>query len=221
MMKKLFYFFVLIFLSSFVSAAIIHGTIYDLSISKVDNVIVEINTNPQQRYVAVNGTYSFQVPTGRYTITTQYLADSSMYAEENITIIDGGKYILDLFLYPDIEENLIDDLDFEIVDPYEEKNYFWFLFPLAVVMIIFLFVLLKLNKKLVKEEIKEENKLKDEDLSKMLDLLKKNNKRMTQKEIRKHFPLSEAKISLMIAELESLNKVKKIKKGRGNIIVLK
>ena len=43
---------------------------------------------------------------------------------------------------------------------------------------------------------------------------------MTQKDLRKHFAMSEAKISLMITELESLKKIKKIKKGRGNIIIL-
>ena len=45
--------------------------------------------------------------------------------------------------------------------------------------------------------------------------------RTTQKGIRKQIPLSEAKISLMIAELEHKGIVDKIKKGRGNIIILK
>ena len=39
-------------------------------------------------------------------------------------------------------------------------------------------------------------------------------------EIRKHFPLSEAKISLMITELEHKGIVNRIKKGRGNVIIL-
>jgi uncharacterized membrane protein len=54
----------------------------------------------------------------------------------------------------------------------------------------------------------------------MLSLLAKNQGRMTQKDIRKEFPLSEAKISLIIAQLESAGKISKIKKGRGNIIIL-
>ena len=41
-----------------------------------------------------------------------------------------------------------------------------------------------------------------------------------QKDLRKQLMLSEAKVSLMISELESLNKLKRIKKGRANIIVL-
>jgi uncharacterized membrane protein len=60
------------------------------------------------------------------------------------------------------------------------------------------------------------------DLAKdVLDFIKKENGRTTQKDIRKHFPSSEAKISLIISELEDNGIVKRIKKGRGNIIVLK
>ncbi|MBI1970479.1 hypothetical protein HYS47_01920 [Candidatus Woesearchaeota archaeon] len=55
---------------------------------------------------------------------------------------------------------------------------------------------------------------------KIIELLQKNQGRMTQKEIRKELPLSEAKVSLLITELEYAAKIKKIKKGRGNIIVL-
>lgn len=43
--------------------------------------------------------------------------------------------------------------------------------------------------------------------------------RITQKELRKMLPYSEAKISLVVAQLESAGKIKKIKKGRGNILV--
>jgi uncharacterized membrane protein len=34
-------------------------------------------------------------------------------------------------------------------------------------------------------------------------------------------PLSEAKISLIVTELEHTNKVVKVKKGRGNVILVK
>ena len=54
----------------------------------------------------------------------------------------------------------------------------------------------------------------------VLNFIKDEGGRTTQKDIRKKIPLSEAKISLMISELESSGDVKKIKKGRGNIIVL-
>ena len=43
---------------------------------------------------------------------------------------------------------------------------------------------------------------------------------MKSKDIRKAFGLSEAKASLIITELEHKNLVKRIKKGRGNVIIL-
>jgi uncharacterized membrane protein len=52
-------------------------------------------------------------------------------------------------------------------------------------------------------------------------IIKEEGGRTTQKDIRKKIPLSEAKVSLMISELEAKGKIQKIKKGRGNIIVVK
>ena len=54
----------------------------------------------------------------------------------------------------------------------------------------------------------------------VLKAIKDEGGRSTQKDIRRRIPLSEAKVSLMISELESQGKIKKIKKGRGNIIIL-
>jgi uncharacterized membrane protein len=58
----------------------------------------------------------------------------------------------------------------------------------------------------------------DEHEHKILQIIKKE-KRMTQKDLRKEIPLSEAKISLVISDLESKGKIRKIKKGRGNILI--
>ncbi|MFW6013687.1 MAG: DUF7343 domain-containing protein [Candidatus Nanoarchaeia archaeon] len=58
----------------------------------------------------------------------------------------------------------------------------------------------------------------DEESNKVLELIK-SEKRITQKEIRNKFDLSEAKISLIITELQNKGYVKRVKKGRGNIIV--
>ena len=66
-----------------------------------------------------------------------------------------------------------------------------------------------------------DKKQEDYDLEKVIKILKEEGGRATQKVIRKEIPLSEAKISLMIAELEHKGVIEKIKKGRGNIIILK
>ena len=60
-----------------------------------------------------------------------------------------------------------------------------------------------------------------ETLDGVLKIIREEGGRTTQKDIRKKIPLSEAKISLMVSELEAKGKIEKIKKGRGNIIILK
>lgn len=75
------------------------------------------------------------------------------------------------------------------------------------------------NKNNVFNNVSENEKKEDTDLvSKILNLIKEN-ERMTQKDIRKSIPYSEAKISLILTQLENERKIKKIKKGRGNIII--
>lgn len=69
---------------------------------------------------------------------------------------------------------------------------------------------------------KQENEKLDKYAQEVLDALRKNGNRLTQKELRdKITSVGEAKISLIVSELEAAGKVKKIKKGRGNIIILK
>lgn len=75
-----------------------------------------------------------------------------------------------------------------------------------------------------KKKIAEKQSISEESqenyLEEVLKIIEEEDGRTTQKEIRKKIPLSEAKISLLIAELEHKGKIKKIKKGRGNIIIL-
>ena len=58
----------------------------------------------------------------------------------------------------------------------------------------------------------------DEYATSVMQIIKKE-KRTTQKELRKEIPLSEAKISLIVSDLEDKGKIRKIKKGRGNILI--
>ena len=205
------------------SAATIYGNIYDLSLDRVEGAVVEINTNPMQRFVAVNGTYSIEVPPGKYPILAYYRNGQPMAVAENITIVQNGDYVLDLFLYPDIDDELFDDLNLDIENPYPDRKFSW-LIGAALLLILaaaFFFFRARKNKGESKTEYSKEKIQKAKpDLSRIISLLEKNDGRMTQRELRKELPLSEAKISLMVAELESLGKVKKIKKGRGNIIIL-
>lgn len=217
------------------SAATVYGTIYDFELNKVGNSIVEISTLPKQTFVAKNGTYSFAVPLGNYTISAK---NGENTAEEKVVIIKEGRYLLDLILFPDLseEEDIIAETELNVTDEYFEEKSYLIYYYIAGLVIMFCSVLAaiffykrKIERHIKKEikEVKKEKEIKENekelsaDLKELLEFIKKESGRTTQKDIRKNFPQSEAKISLMIAELEAMGKIKKIKKGRGNIIVLK
>jgi len=185
--------------------ATIHGGIYDFSLEKVENVIVEINTQPLQRYVSKDGIYSFEVQKeGGYNITARYgIKKDKLIAEEVIEIKQEGEYRVDLFLFP---ETITEDTSYL---PYI------LITGLILVISVGIYILKKKKKEIITLEVG------GDDLKKVVDIIKKAGGRTTQKDLRKELLLSEAKISLMIAELEEKGKVQKIKKGRGNIIILK
>jgi uncharacterized membrane protein len=54
----------------------------------------------------------------------------------------------------------------------------------------------------------------------VLSIIGAHEGRITQKDLRMRLNCSEAKASLMITDLEDRGLVKKVKKGRGNVIIL-
>ena len=198
--------------------AVIHGSVYDLELNTLSQAVVEIDTVPKQVMVSRNGTYKFSVPPGEYIITAKH-AVLDLLTSEPITVQEEGTFVLDLILFPDLglEEELLEETMGEVPE-YDEPEPF----PLWGVIVIILAILaalawIYLKRRKPKEE---EKKTAKADLSEILAFVKKEGGRTTQKDLRKAIPYSEAKISLMIAELESQGKLKKIKKGRGNIIIL-
>jgi uncharacterized membrane protein len=221
-------------IASPVLGATIHGTVYDLDLNTVQ-AVVEISTTPRQVMVAKNGTYSFNVAQGNYTISANY-TKLLLATTESIIVNKEGDYILDLILFPDLseEESLMNET-LEVIE-YDEPTapkYWMWAFPVLILLAVV--ALLYWKKKKHPESKKESAKPADKsaspekleakpaqkaDLAEIIAFIKKEGGRTTQKDLRKAIPYSEAKISLMIAELESKGKVKKIKKGRGNIIIL-
>ena len=212
------------------SAATIYGSVYDFSLNKINNARVEINTSPNQFLIARNGSYSFNAPNGAYTIKAQLMQKDTAIAsvQENITITQDGSYVLDLILFPDVEEGVENpgiDANGNVIDANASKSNYWILLVLLLMIVAAIYYFKRKQKKLPEEESKEskksEEKKEDNDLEQVIKIIKNEGGRATQKDIRKQIPLSEAKISLMIAELEHKGLVEKIKKGRGNIIILK
>ncbi len=229
-MRKLILVIIILLTINTAYAATIHGTIYDLSLNKVNDVIVKINTVPEQTFVSKDVAYSFIVQTGDYIVTARYSNSYIYNAKEVITIKDDGDYVIDLFLFPSFEEEeeLIEDINFNIED-LEKKSFGPQVIGIIFILIIIIFIIIlyKRKIKIKKSQIKEikieekREEIKSEDYySRVYEIIKKE-KRTTQKDIRKQIPLSEAKISLIITQLEHEGKIKKIKKGRGNIVILK
>lgn len=228
---------VLIFCIQAVSAAKISGDVYDISLEKAIDVIIEIDTSPKQKMISKDGHYSFNVPLGNYTITAGMYIDNLLeaYAEEDIKIIGEGEYNVDLIIFPYIgdDENLIQEGDISLPEILFEENDFAEemkgIVKVSIIVAILLIIALAAIRALWKHA-KKPKKAKQapvsfisitKELQEIVEIIKEKGGRTTQKEIRKHIPLSEAKISLMIAELEDKGIVKKIKKGRGNIIILR
>jgi uncharacterized membrane protein len=212
MIKEVTYFLVFLIIIQFSLAATIYGTIYDSELNKADNVKVTIDTIPTQYQISKDSDYSFEVPAGSYTLKAEQYQYNEVIAEmqQKLTVNEDGTYRLDIILFPILEDFGENETDFIEAAIIEEQKTNWF-YLLLIPLIIIIFLVFKKNKP--KKQIPE-------DLEEIYNFIKKQ-KRTTQKELRKQFPLSEAKISLMVSDLEQRNLIKKIKKGRGNIIIIK
>lgn len=194
-------------------AAVISGNIYDINLNPAKNAVIKITTTPEQTYVSKDSAYMLSIPEGKYIITATYEKDSVKYSyKKEIRVVEEGTYVMDLILYPG------DIGDISMEEPQKSYSYVWFYFSVIIFILLAAFIIYKFKPKLKKKPVKKE----EDDLTRqVLQYIKDQGGRITQKDIRKKFPASEAKISLIITELEHKGTVEKIKKGRGNIIILK
>jgi uncharacterized membrane protein len=227
-------------------AAKVYGSIYEWSdLEKpLKNVIVEIeeNTTRVQYKVSSDGSYSFDIAPGSYVLRAKYYINNILEfsGEEKLQIDKPDESRnLDLLLFPptDIDYEYLGDInltgELETKEP-DSANYISVLIVVLMIAIIFLFFLWKKKRKPIIPEPDEipselpgnsgkpiENKTLElpDDLRELYDLILKKGGRTTQKEIRKDAKYGEAKVSLMLADLENRGLVKKIKKGRSNIII--
>ena len=239
MMKKIFSFIILLVLfSSLATAATLQGSVYNSNFELEKDIIIEIDTKPLQKYLSKDGTYSFELPPGKYILTVR----SSLYTIQEEIVIDSseGEFIFDMFLLPDFieEDELWQETENELeVDPEKEKNFLSYLIAGLIILFALYRIIkarnkfgplrkfrkrMKADREKTIEQHKEELAQEPGYIEKALEILKKHDGRISQKELRKEMLyLSEAKVSLIVTELEHKGKVEKIKKGRGNVIILK
>ncbi|MBW6451529.1 MAG: hypothetical protein K0B02_02250 [DPANN group archaeon] len=208
-----------------VSAATIKGTIYDwTTLTPQKNVVLEIDSIPKQLIVLPDGKYDIELPNDNYTLYARYYENNNIESEtsEIISITKDGIFIIDLILMPTIENiDTLNNIDLIIDDYFEETENTYNKYILYLI-IISASIIIYYRYQTLKNKISKTNtpKTQDSELNKIISLIKNNNNRITQKELRKHMPFSEAKVSLMLDDLENQKIIRKIKKGRANIIIL-
>lgn len=223
--------------------AVIQGEIYDASLHQLSNAVVTINTQPQQQKVAKNNSYSFSVAPGMYIIEAKHYEGREIkdLTEQEINVTQEGTFVVDLILWPSLaeDEQLYNETEEDYTVEFDEGSPKNSLLPLWLIGVVIVtcgaYLLYKkygsrMNsvnsterypkpKAPVSEQLVD-NVDEDTDYTKIAALIKKN-RRLTQKDIRKEVPVSEAKVSLMLTEMEEKGLIKKVKKGRSNIILLK
>jgi uncharacterized membrane protein len=118
-------------------------------------------------------------------------------------------------LLPNVDELSVETPDVPLVEDViqDAPITHWLLWLLVFAVLAFVAYKVSRPRNIIKEVSVAD------DLQRILEFVEKEGGRTTQKDIRKNFPYSEAKISLMIDDLEAKGLLKRIKKGRGNIIV--
>jgi len=206
------------------TSAVMKGSFYNFNnFERINNVIMEINTSPKMRIVITNGYYYLNLSSGCYNLTAYTFMDDIKYeSSEVLCVKNGDKVDYDFILMPS-ENRLAKDISsplesFEIAYEGSENKYHLSLWTAIFIFIVLVTPLVSISYVYLHGRVKRKKILKDDEYMNMLIELLKQERRITQKEINKRIPLSEAKISLMLSELEELGMIKKIKKGRSNII---
>ncbi|MBI4152672.1 hypothetical protein HY495_03100 [Candidatus Woesearchaeota archaeon] len=244
-MNKQFLAFLFLILFCFlplVSAATLKGSVYNSKLDLESDILIEINTTPIQKLLSKDGKYEFNVPPGEYILTAR---KGLVEVSEVTKVVNDGVFIVDLFLLPDFtaEDELWLAAGEQIgEDPLAEPETAgdeWWRYALVILILSVLgWRYAKLRKKYgslpsfrrkmnaehakTLEQHKQEIAQEPGYLEEVLSTIQKHDGRISQKQLRSEMlHLSEAKISLILTELEHKGKIEKIKKGRGNVIVMK
>lgn len=180
----------------------------------IDTAVLKFVGPDYVQLAATGGEYSASLSPGEYTVYAYHYENGTLqsYAKESISVY-GEKETVDLVLF----SAAFGDVAEEPVLPDEtQNNEFLIYVVLAIGALILLFLL---TRKRIQAPFQPIRKVElDEDAHAVLDIIQKNEGRMVQKEIREILKWSETKMSLVVAELEVSGHIKRIKKGRENIL---
>lgn len=241
--------FLIILLAGNGNAAIVEGVVYDgLTLEAQANSILTINTNPIQTKVSKDGSYSFTVENGTYVLDAEYRERGvvTQRAQRTLLVDKDGTYTVDIILLPEVGAVPNEPLPGEEDEPtllsqLAHAAGWW-----AIVVVLLAAagyavwnVTTHTRQKRTpahaqKETIPDSNEIdKSEDnkqeigvaeldqyAEEVIGHIKRGGNRMTQKELRGMMKIGEAKVSLVVSELENEKIIKKIKRGRENILIL-
>ncbi len=222
-------------------AAKVNGTVYEWSDFEkpFKNVVVELEKNSTrlQLDISQTGSYEFDgLSPGNYIIRAKYYRNNILEysGEENVSIEDADDFKnMDILLFPptDSEVEYLGDINLTSETGIRKEDY---LNENALIILLLLFSaaitfhLVRKRKKISVEPAENrapppedpasEQEL-PQDLKDLYNLILGMGGRTTQKDLRKKMSCSEAKVSLMITDLENRGLIRKIKKGRSNIII--
>lgn len=238
--KTIFFLLLMLALTPGMYAATLKGSIYNAHLEPEVDVLVEINSSPSQRLLSKDGNYQFELPLGPYTLTAR---KGEITTTEIISLTKEGLFVVDVFLFPDLndENDLWQETELDVAnETILDTSSDWIYGSFGIVILLLLLVIFLYKSKyspLRRYVGRVEKKVEvtvDESIAQTIiphpesgylreaiTIIAKHDGRITQKELRQEMPqLSEAKISLIITELEHEGKLKKIKQGRGNVIIL-
>lgn len=196
----------MLILFSLSSCAYVFGDIYGQNLAKVNKTVVEVQGPFTYQLVTDKANYSLYLPPGQYNLSASTYdseGNLALYATQQVTVGTTDQQV-DLVLNP-------------IQFPYE--------YPLLLLGIIIAITIAFMENRKNRTQsptapISPVEKIvkPDSEAIKVLEALERMEGRATQKELKESLGFSDAKLSLILAELEDLRKIKKFKRGRGNII---
>lgn len=218
-------------------AVTVSGIAYDwLTIEPLPNVIIKVFANESlvlQRVSGSAGEYSFNLSAGTYVIEAIYLQNGTVYyySKENFSPgLSQQNVFFDLILFPPTEdlfpdfEEEIPELEEDIIDPAlfpQEDNTLLYLLIVLAVLSVSALAYAVWKRPEPRSQIVSDTKVISDELYDVVELIKGKGGRIAQRELRRELNYSAAKMSQTINELETKDIIKRIKKGRGNIISLK
>ncbi len=228
-----------------VNAVIIHGNVLDANLQPVE-AIAEIEPPRQVAAVQKGESYEFNVaPNSRYTLTAITTGEISYRETVDVEVGEENLRFDVILLTPNgFEED--EDLTETINSLTETDAQVPEAIPLSMVIalmlvigVLILFAFYTANKKNNQQQkttekatknaentseqkpVEKEEKMEMDKFKREIEkIIREKGGAIEQKELRRELPWSEARVSIELSELEKMGAVKKIKKGRANLIKL-